>query len=55
MLLDITTAMKSENMTYHLWVISEYPEIAGEFIQCGANAGYNGVHLTAALVLDPNQ
>ena len=39
MLLDTSVVMNSGNMSYHLWVISEYPEVADKFIQCSSNTG----------------
>ena len=52
MLLDIGAALNSGNLDYHLWVMSQYPEIVGEFIYCGADTGYNVVQLMATLDLD---
>ena len=43
MLLDTDAAMNSGNLTYHLWVMSQCPEMVGEFIQCGDGTGYDVV------------
>ena len=52
MLLDTGVAMNSSNLNCHLWVVSQCPEMIGEYIQCGANTGYDVVQLMAALGLD---
>ena len=52
MLLDTGAAMNSSNLIYHLWVMSQYPKMVGEFIQCGDGTGYDVVQLLAALGLD---
>ena len=39
MLLNTGDAMNSGNFTYHLWVMSQCPDIVGEFIQCGDGDG----------------
>ena len=51
-LLDTDTPTNHENMIYHMRVISECQEIVEEFIQCGANTGYDIVQLLVALDLD---
>ena len=43
MLLDTDAAMNSGNLTYHLWVMSQCPEMVGGFIQCGDGTGYDVV------------
>ena len=55
MLVDTGAAMNSGNLAYHLWVMSECPEMVGEFIQCGGISDYNVVKLLAALDLDMSQ
>ena len=52
MLLDTGAAMNLGSITYHLWVMSQCPEMVGEFIQCGDGTGYDVVQLLAALDLD---
>ena len=52
MLLDTSAAMNSSNLTYYLWVMSQYSEMVGEFIQCGYGTEYNVVQLLATLDLD---
>ena len=52
MLLDTGSAMNSGNLNYHLWVMSQCPEMVSEFIQCEANTGYDVVQLMAALDLN---
>ena len=32
MLLDTGAAMNSGNLTYHLWIMSQYPDMVGDFI-----------------------
>ena len=51
-LLDTDTAMNSGNLNYHIWVISQCPEMVGEFIQCGADTWYDVVQLMVVLDLD---
>ena len=34
MLVETGTAMNSEYLYYHLWVMSQCPEIVAEFLQC---------------------
>ena len=52
MLLDTGAAMNSSNLTYHLWVMSQYSEMVGKFIQCGYGTEYNVVQLLATLDLN---
>ena len=52
MLLDNGDAMNSGNLTYNLLVMSQYPEMVDEFIQCGDGTRYDVVQLLAALYLD---
>ena len=51
-LLDTGVAMNSGNLTYHLWVMSQCPEMVGEFIQCGDCTRYDVVQRLATLNLD---
>ena len=55
MLVYTGAAMNSGNLAYHLWVMSECPEMVGEFIQCGGTLDYDVVKLLAALDLDTSQ
>ena len=43
MLLDTGATMNSGNLTYRLWVMSQCPEVIGEFIQCDDGTGYDVV------------
>ena len=43
MLLDTGATMNSGNLNYHLWVMSQCPEMVDEFIQCEADTGYHVV------------
>ena len=43
MLLDTGATMNSGNLNYHLWVMSQCPEMFDEFIQCEADTGYHVV------------
>ena len=52
MLLDTGAAMNSGSLTYHLWVMSQCPEMIGEFIQYINGTEYDVVQLLAALGLD---
>ena len=51
MLLDTGVTMNLGSITYHLWVMSQCPEMSGGFIQYGDGTGYNVVQLLAALNL----
>ena len=55
MLVDTGAAMNSGNLACHLWVMSKYPEMVGEYIQCGSTSDYDVVKLLAALDLDTSQ
>ena len=55
MLVDTGATMNSGNLTCHLWVMSECPEIVREFIQYGGKSDYDVVKLLAALDLDTSQ
>ena len=52
MLLNTGAAMNSRGLTYHLWVMSQCPEMVGEFIQCDESTGCDVVQFLAALNLD---
>ena len=43
MLLDTGAVTNSSNLNYHLWVMSQCPEMVGEFIQCEADTEYDVV------------
>ena len=51
-LLDTSAAMNSGSFAYHLWVVSQCPEMVDEFIQCDDGTGYDFDQLLAALDLD---
>ena len=51
MLVDTGTAMNAGNLKYHLWVMSQCPDIVEEFLQCSKDTDYDVVHLLAALDL----
>ena len=55
MLVVTGATMNSGNLVYHLWVMSESPEMVGECIQCGGTSGYDVVKLLAALDLGTSQ
>ena len=52
MILDTGAAMNPGNLTYHLWVMLECPEMVGSCIQCGTETGYDVVQILATLDLD---
>ena len=52
MLLNTGAAMNSGNLTYHLWIMSQCPEMVGEFIQCVDDTEYDVVQLLLALDID---
>ena len=54
MLVDTGVAMNSGYLDYHLWVMSQCPEMVAEFLQCGPDTDYDVVQLLAALDLDPS-
>ena len=54
MLLDTGAAMNSGSLAYHLWVMSQCPEMVAEFIQYEDDTGYDVVQLLAALDSDSN-
>ena len=43
--------MNTGNLRFHMWVISQYPDI-DEFLKCGKYTAYDVVHLLAALYLN---
>ena len=52
MILDTGAAMNPGNLTCHLWIMLECPEIVGSFIQCGTETGYDVVQILATLDLN---
>ena len=44
--------MNTVALNYHLWVMSQCPEVITEYIQCKDGTGYEVVQLLAALDLD---
>ena len=55
MLVDTEAVMNIGNLLYHLWVMSECPEMVGEYIQCGGKSDYDIVKLLEAIDLDSSQ
>ena len=51
MLVDTGAAMNTDNLQYHLWVMSQCPDIVHGFLQCGKDTAYDVVHILAALDL----
>ena len=51
MLVDTGAAMNTGNIDFHMWVMSQCPDIVDEFLQCGKDTEYDVVHLLAALDL----
>ena len=47
MLVDTGKDMNTGNLKYHLWVMSQCPDIVHDFLQCGKDTAYDGVHLLA--------
>ena len=43
MLVDTGAAINSGHLDYHLWVVSQCPEMVAEFLQCEPNTGYDVV------------
>ena len=50
-LVDTGIAMNTGNFDFHMWVMSQCPDIVDEFLQCGKDTAYDVVHLLAALDL----
>ena len=40
MLVDTGAAMNSGHLNYHLWVMSQCPELVAKFLQCGEGTEY---------------
>ena len=53
MLVDTGAAINSGHLDYHLWVMTQCPEMMAEFLQCEPNTDYDVAQLLAALDLDP--
>ena len=51
MLVDTSAVMNTGELKYHLWVMSQCPDIVEEFLQCGKDTGYDVVHLLAVVDL----
>ena len=47
--IDTSEAMNTGILKYHLWIISQFLDIVEEFLQCGKDTDYEGVHLLVAL------
>ena len=50
-LVDTEATMNTGSLEYHLWVMSQYPEMVEEYIQYGKDTTYDVVHLLAAIDL----
>ena len=50
-LVNTGAAMNTGNLHFHMWVMSQFPDIVDEFLQCGKDTTYDVVHLLAALNL----
>ena len=50
-LFDTGAAMDTGNFRFHIWVMSQCPDIVDEFLQCGKDTVYDIVNLLAALDL----
>ena len=51
MLVDTGVTMNTGDYDFHIWVISQCPDIVDEFLQCGKDTAYDVVHLLAVLDL----
>ena len=51
MLVDTGATMNTCNFDFHMWVMSQCPDIVDECLQCGKYTAYDVVHLLAALDL----
>ena len=51
MLVDISAAMNIVDTTYHQWVMSQYPSMVAEYIECVPNTDYDVVQILVALDL----
>ena len=49
MLVDAGAAMNPGNFDFHMWVMSQCPNIVDEFLQCRKDTAYDIAHLLAAL------
>ena len=52
MLVDTGATMKTGNLQYHMWIMSQCPEIVDDFFQCTNDTVYNVIHLLAAIDLN---
>ena len=48
MLVDTRAAMNIGDKTYHQWVMSQYPSMVAEHIECDPNTDYDVVQISAA-------
>ena len=51
MLVDTGVTMNTGDYDFHIWVISQCPDIVDEFLQCGKDTAYDVVHLFTAFDL----
>ena len=52
MMVDTSTAIKTGNLNYHLWVMSQCQEIVAKYLQCEEDTEYEVVQLLAILDLN---
>ena len=50
-LVDTGVAMNTGDKTYHQWVMSQYPSMVAEYIECSPNTDYDIVQILAAVDL----
>ena len=51
MRVDTDTAMNTCNKAYHKWIMTQYPSMFDEYLECGADTEYDVVQLLADLNL----
>ena len=50
-LVDTRATMNTGNLQYHIWVMSQYPEMVDKFLQCSKYTDYDVIHSLVALVV----
>lgn len=55
MIIDTGVAINTVKVFYCLWVISQYPQMGGNFLQWDMNTEYDTVQLLTTLDLDTTQ
>ena len=48
---DTDDVITTGNKVYHQWVMTQYPNMVSEYLECGDNTEYDVVQLLAALDL----